>query len=99
MESVFSSLNSSQNVPIEFAPRAVSDSPAKNATWIYDVAGDSWSPGPEMAMPRSKHVCKLVTDCDGDDKVMVVGGEGDTGGINSTEIYDVKSGSWSAGTI
>ena len=79
--------------------RDVSDSPSKNATWIYDVTGDSWSPGPEMTTARSKHVCKLITDCDGSDKVVVVGGDGEMGGMNSTEIYDINSGSWSAGNI
>ena len=52
--------------------------------------------------PALQHTCTLVTDCDGNKQVVVVGGadSGTSGlmyGMNSTEIYDVNSGTWSAG--
>ena len=55
-----------------------------------------------MTKARGAHSCKLITDCDGKKQVVVVGGA-DPGagalqyGMNSTEIYDVDSGTWSAG--
>ena len=69
-----------------------------NDTWLYDVAADTWSEGPQMAIPRQQHSCKLITDCDGNKQVVVVGGEVSPGQkTNSTEIYDVNSGTWSEG--
>ena len=55
-----------------------------------------------MTQARGGHSCKLITDCDGKKQVVVVGGaDPGTGalqyGMNSTEIYDVDSGTWSAG--
>ena len=51
--------------------------------------------------PALQHTCTLVTDCDGNKQVVVVGGadahSGFMYGMNSTEIYDVNSGTWSAG--
>ena len=55
-----------------------------------------------MTQARCGHSCKLITDCDGNKQVVVVGGaDPETSalqsGMNSTEIYDVDSGTWSAG--
>ena len=53
-----------------------------------------------MTLARHSHTCKLITDCDGNKQVVVVGGAAPPAaqyGTNNTEIYDVDSGTWSAG--
>ena len=72
-------------------------------TYFYDLDTDTWTKGPDMTVHRSYHTCNVITDCDGNQKVVVVAGVGNGGGISTTsyetsvEIYDVTSGSWSAG--
>ena len=71
--------------------------------YFFDLDGDSWRSGPSMTVHRSYHTCNLITDCDGNQQVVVVAGVGNGGGISTTsyeksvEIYDVASGSWSSG--
>ena len=78
--------------------RKIDNSAVMADTWLYDVAGDTWSSGAAMTQARGGHSCTLVTDCDGNGQVVVVGGTDGTAAMNNTEIYDVDSGSWSAGT-
>merc|ERR1712150_172262 len=72
-------------------------------TYFFDLDGNSWRSGPSMTVARSYHTCNLITDCDGNQQVVVVAGVGNGGGISTTsyeksvEIYDVTSGSWSSG--
>ena len=51
-----------------------------------------------MNLERYWHSCTLVTDCNDNKQVVVVGGSNGNGGETSTEIYDVNSGTWSEGT-
>jgi len=62
-------------------------------TWFYDVPSNTWSSGPVMPIGRSYHSCILITDCDGNNQVVVVGGSY----LNRTDIYDVNSGNWTTG--
>merc|ERR1739844_686240 len=50
-----------------------------------------------MSLERYWHSCTLVTDCNDNKQVVVVGGSNGNGGETSTEIYDVNSGTWSEG--
>ena len=69
-------------------------------TYFFDLVGNSWEEGPPLTVARSYHTCNLITDCDGNQQVVVVGGVGN-GGITSyeksVEIYDVTSEAWSSG--
>ena len=78
------------------------DSATLADTWFYDIDADKWSSGPPMATARMWHSCKLITDCEDNKQVVVVGGSDSADNpyknlLNSTEIYDVNSGTWSAG--
>ena len=70
-------------------------------TFIYDVAGDTWTHGPNMTVGRTGHTCKLITDANGDKKVLAVAGAtGHPRGhviVDSVDIYDVAAETWSAG--
>ena len=71
------------------------------STYIYDVAGDTWTEGPLMPGARSGHTCKLITDANGDKKVLAFAGA--TGGPNAhsivgtVDIYDVATETWDKG--
>lgn len=60
-----------------------------------------WSSGTPLTVPRAYHTCNVVTDCEGNRQVVVVGGySGSTSDYtNSVEIYDVESGAWSLGNF
>jgi N-acetylneuraminic acid mutarotase len=67
---------------------------------LYDPSNGSWTVTGSMVTPRMFHTATLLPD----GKVLVVGGTavpgGDTGGgkppLASAELYDPKSGSWTA---
>ena len=69
------------------------------ATYFLDLDANSWSSGPSMTDERSYHTCNLITDCEGSQHIVVVGGTGTGIGtyMKSVEIYDVDSGTWSSG--
>ena len=58
--------------------------------------------GPSAAVARAYHTCNIVTDCYGDQQVVVVGG---VTGVTATgvaytnvvEIYDVRTNTWGTG--
>ena len=70
-------------------------------TFILDITANSWSTGPKMSIPRTMLTCNLITDGDGNKKVITVGGNKIEGGnptpSNGVEIYDVTSQTWSLG--
>ena len=68
-------------------------------TYLLDINTNSWRSGPSLTTRRSYHTCNIVTNCEGKQQVVVVGGvsRGVTGYLKSVEIYDVDSGTWSAG--
>ena len=77
------------------------EEPAYNDTFILDITANSWSTGPKMSIPRTMLTCNLITDGDGNKKVITVGGNKIEGGnptpSNGVEIYDVTSQTWSLG--
>ena len=74
-------------------PRSYSD------TYFFDLDSNSWSSGPSLTEERSYHTCNLITDCEGSQHVVVVGGTGTGFGTykKSVEIYDVDTGTWNTG--
>ena len=72
----------------------------KDTTYIYDVTADSWSTGATMSSVRYWHTCKLITDANGDKKVLAVGGmDGVYANKYDMDVYDVATQTWSAGTM
>ena len=68
-------------------------------TWFFDFPSNTWSSGPVLPITgRSYHSCSLITDCYGNNQVVVVGGF-TNGFLNRTDIYDVNSGNWTTGEI
>ena len=57
--------------------------------WEYDWTSESWHELSSMAEPRRYHGCVLTPDR----KIVVTAGEYQA----TTEIYDLVSGTWSAG--
>ena len=70
-----------------------------SATYFFDLDTNTWSSGPSLMDERSYHTCNLITDCEGSQHVVVVGGTGTGFGDyrKSVEIYDVSVGTWSTG--
>ena len=68
-------------------------------TYLLDIRTNSWQSGPSLTTKRSYHTCNIISNCEGKRQVVVVGGvsRGVTGYTKSVEIYDVDSGTWSAG--
>ena len=79
--------------------------PYYDETYMLNTKENVWSSGPPLNLPRAYHTCNIVTNCDGKQQVVVVGGYSGVciDGIcaatytNAVEIYDVESGAWSAG--
>ena len=67
-------------------------------TFLYHVTNDAWSEGPPMSEARWGHTCQLITDANGDRKVMAVAGKTSGGFANSVDIFDVDSQTWTLGT-
>ena len=71
-------------------------------TYFLDLASNVWTDGPPLTTNRAYHTCNIVTDCRGNKQVVVVGGYA-TGVaipiIQTVEIYDIDSQTWSAGTV
>ena len=75
-------------------PNAVSE------TYFLDIPSNVWTAGPPLITTRAYHTCNVITDCEDKRQVVVVGGT-TTGApiaiLNSVEIYDVDSKTWSEG--
>ena len=76
------------------------------ATYVFSINKDNinestWSSGPSLTTGRAFHTCNVVTDCQGKQHVVVVGGyAGSTSDYtNSVEIYDIESEVWSEGIL
>lgn len=69
-------------------------------TYFLDQASNVWTAGPPLTYARAYHTCNIITDCDGKRQVVVVAGYS-TGVaiplIQTVEIYDVDSQTWSLG--
>jgi hypothetical protein len=72
---------------------------ATNSSEIFNPKGGTWSPtkGATMTVARAGHTATLLCTlpCN-NGKVLVAGGFNGSGATNSSEIYDPKTGSWSA---
>jgi hypothetical protein len=67
-----------------------------SSTEIYDPSSNSWSPSGVLAVARASHTATLLPS----GKVLVVGGQGNSGTLSDAELYDPASGTWSpAGTM
>ena len=68
-------------------------------TFLYNVTGDSWSQGPSMSENRWGHTCQLITDANGDKKVLAVSGKSGSPEVftNSVDIFDVTNRTWTLG--
>ena len=81
------------------------DATYSDATWILDLSdGDdgTWASGGTMTKVRTRHTCKLITDANGDQKVLAIGGDTGAPGVTAdlgkdVDIYDVATDTWSAG--
>ena len=72
----------------------------KDTVFIYDATADSWSAGTAMSSVRSHHTCKLITDANGDKKVLAVGGvDGAFANQYDMDMYDVATQTWSLGML
>jgi hypothetical protein len=69
-----------------------------STTYFYDSVADSWSPGPDLIVPRTEHSCAVFnwfnsTSGLQESYVVVAGGEnkasGFTVGLDSTEFWKV----------
>ena len=71
------------------------DNPLKiSGARMYDFGSEEWVELTPMSQPRMFHGCGLF-EAEGEQKVMVVGGEGES----TTEIYDVATDSWTDGPL
>ena len=78
---------------------------AYDDTFILDITANTWSTGPPMTFAHADAgkgkvdmTCNLITDCDGNKKVVIVGGQdGGWNATNEVEIYDVTSQTFSLG--
>ena len=69
--------------------------PAKSAL-LYDPVKNAWDQTGPMITSRSLHSATLLAD----GRVLVAGGLGDAGFVNTAELYDPTTGKWSpAGSI
>ncbi len=59
---------------------------------LYDPSANAWSPAAEMATARVGHSATLL----GDGRVLVAGGMGCTGLLDSAELYDPVLNRWSS---
>ena len=64
--------------------------------------GQQWAPAPSMITPRNRHTCSHITTTEGDDEIIVVGGDLGTGNhdwpkYNAVQIYSVKNRTWRSG--
>lgn len=67
-------------------------------TFVYHVTNDTWTEGPPMSEARWGHTCQMITDANGDKKVLAVAGKIGSEFANSVDIFDVDSQTWSLGT-
>lgn len=56
----------------------------------YDPAMQQWKPAASLNVARGMHTATLLTN----GKVLVAGGQGDSGALRSYEIYDPNSDTW-----
>ena len=61
---------------------------------IYDPAQNSWTPAASLGTRRAIHTATLLA-CG---KVLITGGQNETGVLSSCELYDYLNNSWSATT-
>ena len=63
---------------------------------LYNPASETWTATASMNVPRYSHTATLLPDGRAlpNGKVLVSGGHGATGAINSAELYDPVSGAW-----
>jgi Galactose oxidase, central domain/Dockerin type I domain len=59
---------------------------------LYDPATGTWTATGSLATGRWNHTATLLPN----GKVLVAGGQGDTGSLASAELYDPASGTWTA---
>ena len=60
-----------------------------NTSWSFNVVG--WSSGGSLATARERHTATLLPS----DKVLVTGGDGNSGPLEGVELYDPMSNTWS----
>ncbi|WP_437615149.1 kelch repeat-containing protein [Sorangium sp. So ce834] len=68
---------------------------ALDSTGVFDPAsgqGGRWSTGKPMSAARADHTATLLQG----GRVLVAGGEGPDGALDSAELFDPESGAWSA---
>ena len=73
-----------------------------DGTYILDISNNKWRSAPPITYPRAYHTCNVVTDCEGKQQIVVVGGltvGSVTNPTKSVEIFDVESGVWSLGNL
>lgn len=58
---------------------------------VYDPASGTWSPTGDMAHARQGHTATTLTD----GRVLLAGGEDNSGVLASAEVYDPSTGTWS----
>ena len=71
-----------------------------DTTYFLDLGSNLWSTGPSLATNRAYHTCNIITNCDDKKQVVVVGGVSTGTSFSyteSVEIYDIDSGTWTAG--
>ena len=67
-------------------------------TFYYQESHQDWSPGPEMDQARRKHAAGLGTDTETSEQYIVVaGGSGIYGSLDSVEILYSSGTKWQAG--
>jgi Kelch motif len=66
---------------------------ALSSTEFYNVASNTFAPGPSMIAARIAAGTTLLPN----GKVLIAGGSGDSGALSSTEIYDPSVNSFTAG--
>jgi hypothetical protein len=69
--------------------------PFSNAFYIYDIAGNSWTSGPNV--PGVGFLWSTVVCDPTGNKVYAIGGYNGSAGVNNTNIYNVATNTWSSG--